>query len=228
MAEERDASEFLVGFLSNFTLLIERELLAIRQSVVSTVEAVMDGIEVISQTVEKNRQDADEILEFTYLHPDPETEVLLEDVQKLADELIDGAYREVGSSQSGQHRLDPDAVTSSKSEIVIQNRLNRFNVKLDDSKERLSLLDAQLNSSVMRIVGALSAEDLIAQRLEHTILSLKSLQTGLSFLLIDYEERCRADEIEKVTKSILTYTYRQYTAEEEKERFHEIFGKKAI
>jgi hypothetical protein len=228
MAEERDASEFLVGFLSNFTLLIERELLAIRQSVVSTVEAVMEGIEVISQTVEKNRQDADEILDFTYLYPDPETEVLLEDVQKLADELIDGVYRQVGGSGSDQPQLDSDSVTSSKPEIVIQNRLNRFNVKLDDSKERLSLLDAKLNTSVMRIVGALSAEDLIAQRLEHTILSLKSLQTGLSFLLIDYEERCRADEIEKVTKSILTYTYRQYTTEEEKDRFNEIFGKKAI
>lgn len=228
MAEERDASEFLVGFLSNFTLLIERELLAIRQSVVSTVEAVMDGIEVISQTVEKNRRDADEILEFTYLYPDPETEVLLEDVQKLADELIDGVYREVEGAESDQPRLNPESVTSSKPEILIQNRLNRFNVRLDDSKERLNLLDTQLNASVMRIVGALSAEDLIAQRLEHTILSLKSLQTGLSFLLIDYEERCRADEIEKVTASILTYTYRQYTTEEEKTRFNAIFGKKAI
>lgn len=227
MAEKIDASEFLIGFLANFTLLIERELLAIRQSVVSTVEAVMEGIEDISQTVERNRQDADEMLEFTYLHPDPETEVLLEDVQKVADELIEGVYREFRSAETSGLAADPTSVTSSKPEVVVQNRLNRFNVKVEDSLGRLHSLDSQLSTLVLSIVGALSSEDLIAQRLEHTILSLKSLQTGLSFLLIDYDERCRTDEIENITKSILTYTFRQYTAEEEKQRFIEIFGKSA-
>lgn len=222
MAAEQDPTEFLVTFLSKFTLLIEHELLTIRQNVVSTVEAVMEGIEDISGTVERNKHDAEEILEFTYLHPDPETEVLIEDVQKLADELIDGVYRDV------EERPDSlESVTSSKPEVLVKNRLNRFNVKLEESLGRLKGLDEKVSSSVLGIVGALSSEDLIAQRLEHTILSLKSLQTGLSFLLIDYDDRCRPEEVERVTKSILTYTFRQYTTEEEKERFREIFGKTA-
>lgn len=220
MVAGQDPSEFLVTFLSKFTLLIERELLAIRQNVVSTVEAVMDGIEEISSTVGKNKQDAEEILEFTYLNPDPETEILIEDVQKLADELIEGVYREVGTPPGF-----PETVTTSKSEVVVQNRLNRFNVKLEESLGRLKGLDSRVSSSVMGIVGALSSEDLIAQRLEHTILSLKSLQTGLSFLLIDYDQNCNSAEVERVTKSILTYTYRQYTTEEEKDCFVQIFGK---
>ncbi len=220
MAGENDAGEFLVNFLANFTALIEKELLAIRQNVVATVEAVMENIEEISQTVEKNKQDAEDLLEFTYLNPDPTTEILIEDVQKVADELIEGAYRVV----EGSSNLTPDSLTTSEPEVVVQNRLNRFNVRLDHSFDRLNDLDSRLNASLLNIVGALSAEDLIAQRLEHTILSLKSLQTGLSFLLIDYEERCQADEVERVTRSILTFTYRQYTAEEEKERFQSIFG----
>lgn len=225
MAEGTDASEFLVGFLAQFTLLIERELLAIRQSVVHTVESVMNGIEEISTTVEKDKKDADEILEFTYLHPDPETEVLIEDVQRVADELIEGAYRQM-ENPSGD-TISTESITSSKPEVLVQNRLNRLGVKLDESMRRLDRLDNSVSSSVLAIVGALSSEDLIAQRLEHTILSLKSLQTGLSFLLIDYDERCTKDEVTRITKSILTYTYRQYTAEEEKARFHEIFGKTA-
>jgi hypothetical protein len=225
MPERNVASEFLVGFLSKFTLLIEHELLAIRQSVVSTVESVMEGIEAISHTVEKNKNDADELLEFTYLRPDAETEILLEDVQKLADELIEGVYREVsGKDSNGEGEIAPETLTTSKPEVVVQNRLNRLHVKLDRSLGQLTKLDDSVSNSILSIVGALSAEDLIAQRLEHTILSLKSLQTGLSFLLIDFSERCKPDEVKRVTQSILTYTLRQYTTEEEKVRFLDIFG----
>ncbi|RZA11316.1 MAG: hypothetical protein EOP10_33270 [Proteobacteria bacterium] len=221
MTDDIDPSAFLVGFLSKFTLLIEHELLSIRQSVVGTVEAVMQGIETISIEAEKNKLDAEQILEFTYLHPDPETEILLDDIQKLADEVIDSVYRQVEDGSS------TGSVTSTKSEVLVQNRLNRFSSKLDESKGRLAKFDDKISSTVFSIVGALSAEDLIAQRLEHTILSLKSLQTGLSFILIDYEERCRSEEIQNVVKSILDYTYRQYTTEEEKDRFTAIFGKVA-
>jgi hypothetical protein len=221
MSEDRDSTAYLVGFLSSFTLLIERELLAIRHSVVTTVEAVMQGIEDISVTVEKNKIDAEQILEFTYLHPDKETEVLIDDVQQLTDEVIENAFKEI-------HDKQMESVSTSKPEVAVQAGLTRLNVKLDESMGRLTKLDDSLSTMVFSIVGALSSEDLIAQRLEHTILSLKSLQTGLSFILIDYEERCRSEEIERVVKSILTYTYRQYTAEEEKERFRAIFGKIAV
>ncbi|RZA15459.1 MAG: hypothetical protein EOP10_26335 [Proteobacteria bacterium] len=228
MPDKNEASEFLVGFLSNFTLLIERELLSIRQSVVLTVESVMEGIETISKTVEKNHEDAEELMEFTYLHPDAETEILLEDMQMLADELIEGVYREVSNKSSdGEDKISPESLTTSQPEIVVQNRFNRFHVKTDQSLGKLNQLDDSVSTSVLNIVGALSAEDLIAQRLEHTILSLKSLQTGLSFLLIDFSERCQPDEVQRVTKSILTYTFRQYTTEEEKVRFWTIFGKSA-
>lgn len=223
MSEERDPTAYLLGFLANFTLLIERELLAIRESVVTTVEAVMQGIEDISVTVEKNKLDAENILEFTYLHPDKETEVLMDDVQQLADDVIEGAFEQIMGEGKKQ-----GSVSTGKSELTVQDGLNRLNLKLGESMGRLSKLDDSLSTTVFSIVGALSSEDLIAQRLEHTILSLKSLQTGLSFILIDYEERCRSEEIERVVKSILNYTYRQYTAEEEKNRFRAIFGKIAV
>ena len=222
MSDDHDTTTYLVGFLNNFTLLIERELLSIRESVVTTVEAVMQGIEDISNTVEQNKLDAENILEFTYLHPDKETEGLVDDVQRVADDLIASAFEQFGDGQ------DKVKASAGKSEVAMQNELSQLNAKRDESIGRLAKLDDSLSTSVFSIVGALSSEDLIAQRLEHTILSLKSLQTGLSFILIDYEERCRSEEIERVVKSILTYTFKQYTAEEEKARFRAIFGKTAI
>lgn len=223
MSDEKDPTAYLVGFLANFTLLIERELLTIRETVVTTVEAVMQGIQDISETVEQNKLDAENILDFTYLHPDKATEGLMDDVQRLTDEVFESAFEKIGDGQRNEAWA-----STSKSEFNMQNELSQLNQKLDESKGRLAKLDDSVNSSVFSIVGALSAEDLITQRLGHTILALKSLQTGLSFILIDYEERCRSEEIERVVQSILTYTYRQYTAEEEKERFRAIFGKIAV
>ena len=222
MSDDHDPNTYLVGFLTNFTLLIEKELLSIRQSVVLTVESVMAGIESISDTVQKNKLEADTVLEFTYLTPDVETEVLIEDIQSLADNFIEKVYQQL---ENGNPLGDTE--TSNNSEVLVQNRLNRFSTKLNNSVDKLATLDSNLSEKVFEIVGALSTEDLISQRLEHTILSLKSLQTGLSFILIDYEVRCQAEEIVKVVQTILDYTYRQYTAEEEKERFHKIFGKKS-
>lgn len=226
MSDENDSTAYLVGFLTNFTLLIERELQAIRETVVTTVEAVMQGVEDISVVVEQNKLEAENILEFTYLHPDQVTEGLMGDVQRVADDVI--AKANAGAGSPLQMPFTESAASASKSELVLESKLGQINRKLDESVGRLSKFDETVNSSVFSIVGALSSEDLIAQRLEHTILSLKSLQTGLSFILIDYEERCRSEEVERVVKSILTYTFRQYTAEEEKERFHAIFGKIAV
>ncbi len=222
MINKNDANAFLVSFLSDFTLLIERELFAIRESVVSTVEAVMHGIEDISETVEKNKVDSEHILEFTYLHPDQETEGLLGEVQHLTDELIDNVYRQIAAGKEAD-----EFVGQNETEAAVKYGLDSFNIKISASKDRLAKLDNSLSTTVFSIVGALSSEDLISQRLEHTIMSLKCLQTGLSYLLIDFEERCSAEEIENVVKSILHYTFRQYTTEEEKQRFVQIFAKPA-
>ncbi len=224
MSDKEDASAYLVSFLASYTQLIEGQLLNIRETMVSTVETVMQGVAGISTTTENRRQHAEKVLESTYVNPDMETEILIQDMQKVVDEI----FEEVSDRHSrGQ---DTEHLVSAEPEVLVRNRINRFAGKFTTEMGTLNAVDDQLKDVIFGIIGALSSEDVIAQKLEHVVMSLKILQTGLNYVLIDYDQRCTVEELEKVTSDIKSYTFRQYTAEDEKQRFLAIFkseGKKS-
>lgn len=217
MSDQRDPSAYLISFLSSYTELVEKELQSIREDVVNTVEAVMSGIEGISEKTEQKRREVEQALESTYLRPDVETEILIQDMQKIADDVFEKVSAEVESGGTAE------AVSSSASEVILRNRINRFSSKLASSQGRLSQVDDDMSNLVFGIIGSLSTEDVIVQRLEHVVLSLQSLQTGLSYILIDYDQRCKMEELSRVIKDIKTFTFRQFTTEEEKRLFRAIF-----
>lgn len=218
MSDQQDPAGYLISFLSSYTELVEKELQSIREHVVNTVEAVMNGVEGISEKTEQKRREVEQTLESTYLQPDAETEILMQDMQQIADDVFEKVSAEVESGGTAE------AVSSSASEVVLRNRINRFSSKLAASQGRLSQVDDEVTNMVFGIIGSLSSEDVIVQRLEHVVLSLKSLQTGLSYILIDYEQRCKVEELSRVIKDIKTFTFRQFTTEDEKELFHSVFG----
>jgi len=92
--------------------------------------------------------------------------------------------------------------------------------------DALHQLNDDLKNVVFGIIGALSSEDVIAQKLQHVTMSLKALQTGLNYILIDFDKRCQRDELEKVVSGIKNFTLKQYTTEEERKQFAEIFDQK--
>lgn len=221
MSEQEDASDYLVTFLARYTQLLQGQLLNIRETMVSTVETVMQGVAGISTATEDRRQHAEKVLESTYVNPDIETEILIQDMQKVVDEIFEETSERFSKGQ------DIDHLVSAEPEVLVRNRINRFAGRFNTEMDSLKAVDAQLSDVLFGIIGALSSEDVIAQKLEHVVMSLKILQTGLNYVLIDYDQRCNLEELEKVTKDIKSYTFRQYTAEDEKQRFWAIFPETA-
>jgi hypothetical protein len=214
---KQEASEYLINFLGQYTAFMEKQLQAVRQTMVDTVAEVMEGVNQISETTESKRVQAEQTLEQTYIEPDAETQVLVDDLQKMVSDLFDEAQ------QSFQQGKSLDALKSMEPEILLQNRINRFGGKFMADMDGLSQLDDSLKTLLLGIMGALSSEDVIAQRMDHIIMSLKMLQTGLNYILIDYANRCTPTELSKVTQDIKSYTFRQYTSEDEKREFYEFF-----
>jgi hypothetical protein len=217
MSEKEDPSAYLVSFLAQYTRLLEGQLLNIRETMVSTVETVMQGVAGISSTTEDRRQHAEKVLESTYVNPDMETEILIQDMQKVVDEIFDEMSERHAKGQ------DIGQLVSAEPEVLVRNRINRFAGRFKTEMNTLNTIDDELKNVIFGIIGALSSEDVIAQKLEHVVMSLKILQTGLNYVLIDYDQRCTLDELEKVAADIKSYTFRQYTAEDEKKRFLAIF-----
>jgi hypothetical protein len=217
MSEKEDPSAYLVGFLAQYTQLLEGQLLNIRETMVSTVETVMQGVAGISTATEDRRQHAEKVLESTYVNPDMETEILIQDMQKVVDEIFEETSERYAKGQ------DLGQLTSAEPEVLVKNRINRFAGRFKTEMNTLNTIDDELKNTIFGIIGALSSEDVIAQKLEHVVMSLKILQTGLNYVLIDFDQRCTIEELEKVTSDIKSYTFRQYTAEDEKKRFLAIF-----
>jgi len=217
MSDKEDPSAYLVVFLAQYTQLLEGQLLSIRETMVSTVETVMRSVAGISYASADRRQHAEKVLESTYLNPDLETEILIQDMQKVVDEIFEETSERYAKGQ------DLGQPTSAEPEVLFKNRINRFAGRFQTEMNTLSAIDGELKNTIYGIIGALSSEDVIAQKLEHVVMSLKILQTGLNYVLIDYDQRCTMDELEKVTSDIKSYTFRQYTAEDEKKRFLAIF-----
>jgi hypothetical protein len=218
MSEKEDTSDYLVSFLARYTLLLEGQLLNIREMMVSTVEFVMQGVAGLSSTTEDRRQDAENALVMAHVNPDMETEILIQDVQKVVDEIFDETS---DRHDKGQAVGDP---LSAEPEVLVRNRISRFAGRFATQMNALNAVDDELRNVMLGIVGALSSEDVIAQKLEHVMRSLVILQTGLSYVLIDFDQRCTVDELEKVTTDIKSYTFRQYTTKDEKKRFLAIFA----
>jgi len=220
MTNDSDSGTYLINFLHRYTQLVQMQLSGVRKDVVSTVETVMSGVAGISNATEDRQKHAEMVLENTFIRPDVETEVLMEDLQRFVDELFEEA------TQRFKDGKDLTNFVSSEPEVLVLNRIKRLSSKFAGEMDALHQLNDDLKNVVFGIIGALSSEDVIAQKLQHVTMSLKALQTGLNYILIDFDKRCQRDELEKVVSGIKNFTLKQYTTEEERKQFAEIFDQK--
>lgn len=209
----REGSTYLIDFLDKFSALMEFQLTLVRDTMEGTVENVLEGVKNISEQTEKQREAAEVALESAYINPDAETQVLVDGLQKMIDDLFDQVKDKFEKGE------DLSALESAEPEVLLQNRLRRFDSRFKKDMAGVKDLDGDLQNFMMGMIGALSSEDVIAQRLDHIIMAMKVLQTGLNYVLIDYQSRCNVEELDKVTKDIKNYTFRQYTTEDEKQEF---------
>lgn len=83
----------------------------------------------------------------------------------------------------------------------------------------------ELSDILMSMMGALSADDVIAQRLAHVVSGIQTFNVGMSYVLMDFDNRFNTAAVNRLTDDILKTTYRYYTTEEERDIFKTMFGK---
>jgi len=188
-----------IAFLGQYTGLLERQILGVRQTLLETVDEVMRCVDEISTSAATNSSAAEQALEATYLHPDAETRILVEGMQDAVTAIFDQAQQELRGGDSNVN-------TDNNADVILHNRLNRFTAKFADGNAKFQEFDDTLKTSLMSIMGALSSEDVIAQRIQNIILSIKGLQASLSYVLIDFKSRCDGSELERVMSDLKAYT----------------------
>ena len=216
---EQDPSLTLISFLKDYTGLLSDHLKSVRSVIGTTVSEIMDGVEQLHQTAESGRETAEKKMESTYLAPSAETQILVDDLQKHVSDIFEDAQKSMKQDSSGSAGEEEPLV-------VLQNRIKRLEGLFDDSNEKLKLVDDNIKSILFGLIGSLSTEDVISQRINHVINCLKALQTSMSYILLDYESRAQHPFVDQTIQDLKDYTFAQYSAEKEKNEFRLVFPDK--
>ena len=111
-----------------------------------------------------------------------------------------------------------------KQKEILEDKLRRSGGVFSKHMEALSFMDREVQAVLVKVVGAVSMDDVMAQRLTHVIQSIHLFRNGLSRVVTDHGSYNTQVKVKTLRNEILTQVYRSYTAEEEKVIFHKIFG----
>ncbi|MGE0174050.1 MAG: hypothetical protein AB7T49_14735 [Oligoflexales bacterium] len=218
ISDEEKQRHDLIRFVSKYSALLETQLVAVRQTMENTVTEIMDSVTKISDTLETKRKEAENLLEATYLAPDQATKNIVDNVQNMVSDIFDEASRKFADTGS----VTAAGLTPKQTEQQIEMNLSMASSLMTKDKT-MEAIDSNMQEIIMNMIGSLSSEDVIAQRMDHVIHSLQGLHISLGYILLDYVHRSRTERVSVIMQDLKDYTLRQYTMEDEKHEFFTYF-----
>jgi hypothetical protein len=207
------ASLIVVGFLQKYTESLSKQIEAVQEQMDISVSGVMTALQDLSASTEDKKREAELVLEQTYLAPDANTSAMVDSIQKSADDIFEQATKSLSSPTS-----------ASPANIDGGADIRRMGGLFSKHMESMSTLDDSLKDIVLGMVGSMSNNDVVKQRLDHSMMSLRALHLGLANILVDLEGRLKVDVIRDFKENLLEYTYKSFTTEGERNAFKAIFG----
>lgn len=206
------ASRELVDFLKNYALLIERQLGSVNSEMAAAVARIMDGINHVSGIDERYKNEAEQALVATSMTPDTVTRAAMTAAQDAIDDVFAAAMAEAqGAAPVAAKRDDKRDVRTKGG-------------KFSKSIEALSGVSGNLVQSLMTIMGTLSMEDVIAQKLAHISNTVHTLALELGHLLIDFDSRFTQGHIKTFESTMKAFAQKQYSSVAEQKIFDTLFG----
>ncbi len=222
--QHQDASRLFISFISSYTTLMEAHITSVRKILEETVGQIMQSVNDISDRTQKKREEADQALFQVYTTPDGEEAAAVQDVQDSVDAIF-------ASASMSEREREEDAKLNQRSHesngeeaAILESKMRRVAGKFSKHMEALSTLDESLKQELFLVMGALSNDDVIGQRLEHVCKGIHALNVAISHVLEDFPERCVEDELGVIQNDLLAYIFKIYTSEEEKRLHHHFFS----
>ncbi len=210
-AIDKNATRSLIVFVRNYTDLLEHNLRDIHQVMREAVDGVMAGIQEISNKTAEGKRKANEVLTTTYTNPDAEAKQVIDAAQDAVDQVMEQALSGGGAKTSAQEQEE------------LKAKLRRSSGIFSKHMESLEKLDDDLSGLLLSMMGALSRDDVISQRIEHVMMGLNAMQASLTYILTDFETRCKEGEVDRYIRDLKAFTLRTYTTEDEKRQFYQVF-----
>ena len=211
------ASLLVVYFLQKYTETLAKQIEAVQQQMDSSVTSVMTALQELSASTEDKKREAERVLEETYLAPSASTAAMVSSMQQSTDDIFEQAMQSLATSPN----VDPQSSGTTTDKGA---EIRRMGGLFSKHMESMSLIDDSVKEIVLGMVGSMSNNDVIKQRLDHSTVSLRALHFGLANILVDLDGRLKADVIREFKENLLEYTFKSFTTEGERNAFKTIFG----
>jgi hypothetical protein len=207
----------MVSFLQKYTEAMTLQIKAIQAEVDQSVGGVMQALQGLSLSTEQQKKEADRVLEATYLNPDAQTSMMVNNIQKSTDDIFEQAQMAV-SQESSTDSPKAVVVTDMASDV------RRMGGMFSKHMESLSTMDDSMKDLVMTMVGSLSNADVIRQRLDHIAEMMRALDLGIGNVIVDLDTRLNLEVVESFKEKLLDFSYGIYSIEQERNLFKGVFG----
>ena len=151
-------------------------------------------------------------------------EIMEDTVQEIMSSVGDLSNTATKSNLIRQSEPATNGLTESQRGDSLEDHLRKSGGELSKQIEAMGHLNADIQAILAKVVGSVSMDDVLGQRLNHIINSIAVLRRGIREILSDLAAYRTQKAIKVFKNRILTDVYRSYTSEDEKEIFHKIFG----
>jgi hypothetical protein len=202
------ASKHFLDFIRDFTKLTEMQLDAIRAIVGQSITEIMGSVQSINTKAESQKQKADEVL----IKGD-EANFRSASMKDVLDKEQDA----MSATKSDEERKE-----------LLANRLRRAGGKFSKEMEAMSTLDDEIKGVLLCVMGSVSNDDVVKQRLDHIIASLQEFNRVVGKVIEGYATEMNLKNVQGICTKLVTQIYKSYSSEEEREIFHKVFGKPKV
>ena len=201
------SAKILVDFIRDFVTLSELQLMSIRRMMETIVNDIMGSMHAMSSRADDKIHTA--------------REVLVKDGN--SEDFKRASAEEADDKATAEEPSETD-----KARASLEAKLMRSGGVFSKHMEVLGTMDTEVKDILNKVVGAVSIDDVMAQRLLHIIQSVHIVRKGLARVLEHTDNYNTQSKVRSLRNEVLAEIYLSYTAEDEKNIFKKIFGQPKI
>lgn len=207
------ASKDLIIFLDRYMKLIDKHIIDIKNNINDTTGNLMSTLNEMDLAGEDRKKLANTVLTVKSKN---KTDILKEKFQGDDDFFENTDISEI-------EKLEENIISNIKNDNDEGFKKIKFNKeRFSKHMKNLDYLDEKIKNVMFTIMGALSNDDVISQRLIHILDAFKALQDGISKIIIKFDSNFNQKNINNFTSKSLDRMYSQYTMESEKKCFNSV------
>ncbi len=196
----------VIEFYIKFARMTGKQLDSIKANMEKAVVSVMDTVTVVNQLLDKASTEAEAELMSTHLNPDEDRHQAMTDIQSSVDDIFAAAQAEMSVETSKQDDMK-----------------NRLGGKFAKEKESIYFLAKQTTEPLMGLMGSLSIEDVVGQRLANVGDGLREFTVCLSKLITTKPESVTPEHVRGLENDLKNWTLARLTSTREVEVFNQFY-----